>query len=138
MNDWDLIRNYLQRKVSADSFDNWLKGTACVGQEGDTLYVSVPDRETRSWLEKEYSTLIAAGIQELGLSLRRVSYETAGPRPPQPMAPPPVTNGYSDTEASSSALNPKFTCATPFAAETFCCAVMVGGRAMPTAGAESP
>ena len=55
MNDWDQIRNYLQRKVSADSYDNWLKGTACVGQEGDTLYVSVPDRETRLWLETEYS-----------------------------------------------------------------------------------
>ena len=96
MNDWDQIRNYLQRKVSADSFDNWLKGTACVGQEGDTLYVSVPDRETRLWLETEYSSLIAAGILELGLRLRRVSYETAGPRAPQPMAPPPQDMGSGD------------------------------------------
>jgi chromosomal replication initiator protein len=110
MNDWDQIRNYLQRRVSADSFDNWLKGTACVGQEGDTLYVSVPDRETRLWLETEYSSLILKGIGELGLAVRRVSYETAAPRPVQAMTPPPpVSNGSTEADASSSALNPKFT-----------------------------
>jgi chromosomal replication initiator protein len=109
MNYWDQLRNYLQPRVSVEGFDNWLKGTAQVGQEGDTLYVSVPDRETRSWLETEYSSLIQTGIGELGLALRRVSYETAAPRPAQPMAPPPVSNGSNEAEASSSALNPKFT-----------------------------
>ena len=109
MNDWDQVRNYLQKKVSAEGFDNWLKGTAQVGQEGDTLYVSVPDRETRAWLETEYSSLIAAGIAELGLALRRVSYETAVPRAPQAMAPAPASVGSSEADVSSSALNPKFT-----------------------------
>src|ERR1035437_7117595 len=106
---WDQLRNYLQQKVSAEGFDNWLKGTALVGQEGDTLYVSVPDRETRAWVETEYSSLILAGIGELGLPLRRVSYETAAPRAPPAMAPPPVSAGSSEADASSSALNPKFT-----------------------------
>src|SRR5437764_489222 len=109
MNYWDRLRNYLQQKVSVEGFDNWLKGTAQVGQEGDTLYVSVPDRETRSWLETEYSTLVLAGISEMGLAVRRVSYETLSPRAPQAMAAPPVSNGSSEAEASSSALNPKFT-----------------------------
>ena len=109
MNDWDQVRNYLQKKVSAEGFDNWLKGTAQVGQEGDTLYVSVPDRETRAWLETEYSSLIAAGIAELGLPLRRVSYETAVPRAAQAMAPAPPSGGSSEADVSSSALNPKFT-----------------------------
>ena len=54
MNYWDQIRDYLQQKVSAESYDNWLKGTAFVGLDGDTLFVSVPDRETRAWLETEY------------------------------------------------------------------------------------
>ena len=109
MNYWDQIRNYLQQRVSVEGFDNWLKGTAQVGQEGDTLYVSVPDRETRSWLETEYASLILSGIAELGLAVRRVSYETAAPRAVQPMAPPPLSNGSNEAEASSSALNPKFT-----------------------------
>src|SRR6266576_3018307 len=109
MNHWDRLRNYLQQKVSVEGFDNWLKGTAQVGQEGDTLYVSVPDRETRSWLETEYSSLVLAGISEMGLAVRRVSYETLPPRAPQAMGAPPVSNGSSEAEASSSALNPKFT-----------------------------
>ena len=54
----------------------------CVGQEGDTLYVSVPDRETRSWLETEYSSLIADGIQELGL--RRAARQLRNGRPAAP------------------------------------------------------
>src|ERR1035437_5973740 len=109
MNYWDQLRNYLQQKVSAEGFDNWLKGTALVGQEGDTLYVSVPDRETRAWLETAYSSLIFAGLGELGLPLRRVSYETVAPRKTQAMAPPLVSAGSSEADASSSALNPKFT-----------------------------
>ena len=86
MNYWDQLRNYLQQKVSAEGFDNWLKGTTLVGLEGDTLYVSVPDRETRAWLETEYSGLILAGIGELALPLRRVSYETTVSRAPHAMA----------------------------------------------------
>src|ERR1017187_7143146 len=82
---------------------------AQVGQEGDTLYVSVPDRETRAWLETEYWSLIAAGIEELGLPLRRVSYETAIPRAAPTMAPAPVSGPSNEQDASSSALNPKFT-----------------------------
>jgi chromosomal replication initiator protein len=103
MNYWDHIRNYLQTKVSVDGFDNWLKGTTFLGMAGQTMYVSVPDRETRAWLETEYSPLIRAAIQELGLPLRQVSYETAVQRS-SPLVSEPV-----ETDASSSALNPKFT-----------------------------
>jgi chromosomal replication initiator protein len=103
MNYWDNIRNSLQTKVSVDGFDNWLKSTAFVGLEGQTLYVSVPDRETRAWLETEYSPLIVATIVELGLPLRQVSYETAVKRS-SPMAVEPV-----EADASSGALNPRFT-----------------------------
>jgi chromosomal replication initiator protein len=109
MNDWDRLRNYLQQKVSAEGFDNWLKATTLVGQEGETLYVSVPDRETRAWLETEYSGLILAGIAELGLPFRRVSYETMAPRGIQAVAAPTVSGPGGETDASSSPLNPKFT-----------------------------
>src|SRR5207247_10223246 len=76
MNYWDQLRNYLQQKISAEAYENWLKGTSFVGLEGGTLYVSVPDRETRAWLESEYAQLLRNGIQELGLRLRQVSFET--------------------------------------------------------------
>src|ERR1022692_3983273 len=109
MNYWDQVRKYLQQKVSAEGFDNWLKGTTLVGLEGDTLYVSVPDRETRAWLETEYASLVLAGIAELALPVRRVCYETMAPRAPQAMTPPTVNGGPGEADVSSSALNPKFT-----------------------------
>jgi chromosomal replication initiator protein len=109
MNYWDQLRNYLQQKVTAEGFDNWLKGTSLVCLEGDTLYVSVPDRETRAWLEMEYAGLILTGIAELALPLRRVCYETMAPRAMQAIPPPAVNGGSSEADVSSSALNPKFT-----------------------------
>ena len=57
MNFWVQILKYLQQKISHESYENWLKGTAFVGMDGDTLFVSTPDRETRTWLETEYAGL---------------------------------------------------------------------------------
>ena len=65
----------LQEKVSAESYDNWLKGAVYVRTDGATLFVSVPDRETRTILEKEYSALVRSSLQELGLPLEHVCYE---------------------------------------------------------------
>ncbi len=77
MNDWDRIREHLQKKVSSESYNNWLRGASFIGMEGDTVFVSAPDRETRTWLETEYAVLVRGAIQELGLHVRHVSYECA-------------------------------------------------------------
>jgi chromosomal replication initiator protein len=105
---WDQIQRYLQEKISRESYENWLRGTAFVGTDGDTLFVSTPDRETRTWLETEYSQLIRNAIRELGLPIRRVSFEN--------QAPSGVTNqalaaveSTSECESRLAALNPKFT-----------------------------
>jgi len=103
MNFWDQLRNYLQQKVSQESYENWLRGTSFAGLTGNTLFVSVPDRETRAWLETEYSTLIRSGIQELGLPVKQVTFQAG----PAPVAAAATENG--DLEARNSALNPKFT-----------------------------
>ena len=108
MNYWDQIRNYLQARVSLESYENWLKGSSFVGLEGETLFVSVPDRETRTWLETEYSNLVKAGIQEMALPLRHVSYESASTRGKQNEALATVDNGI-ELETAASLLNPKFT-----------------------------
>jgi chromosomal replication initiator protein len=103
MNLWDQIRDYLKPKVSEESFNNWFQGSAFAGSDGETLFVSVPDRETRAWLENEYASLIRAGIEELALPVNRVSYETANARAPSPVL---AELGEND---SQSLLNPKFT-----------------------------
>ena len=106
MNFWDQILAYLQQNVSHEGYENWLKGTAFVGMEGDTLCVSVPDRETRTWLETEYSAVVRNGIRHLALPVRHVSYESLPARGAMNQALEAVN---SDLEAGTSALNPKFT-----------------------------
>ena len=75
MNHWDQIRNYLQAKVSAEGYENWLKNALFEGVDGRTLLVSVPDSATRAWLETEYAGLIHSGIRDLNLPLNEVSYQ---------------------------------------------------------------
>jgi chromosomal replication initiator protein len=107
MNFWDQILKYLHQKVSPDSYDNWLKGTVFVGMDGDTLFVSTPDRETRTWLETEYSGLIKSGIREMSLPVRHVSFENQPPAGLTNQSLSAVES--SDQESRVAALNPKFT-----------------------------
>src|SRR5579872_708906 len=108
MNFWDQIRHYLRQKVSTESYDNWLSGTALAAQDGNTLLVSVPDRETQNWLETEYSNLIRNGIVELRLPITRIAFEAqpAKGRANQALA---AVEASGEPEAGLSALNPKFT-----------------------------
>lgn len=111
MNYWDRIRQYLQNKVSAESYDNWLKAAQFQGVDGATLLVAVPDNETRTWLETEYSSLVRKGIQDLGLPLNAVEYLAQQEHAVKARA---ATVGESSHEIESpvSALNPKFTFAS--------------------------
>ncbi len=107
MNSWDRIRNYLQQKVSAESYANWLKGATFSGMEGDTLFVSVPDRETRAWLETEYADLVRSGVRDLGLPIEHVSYEARPMHGVRNQAMAAVESG--ELESAVNLLNPKFT-----------------------------
>ncbi|SPF43257.1 chromosomal replication initiator protein DnaA, DNA-binding transcriptional dual regulator [Candidatus Sulfopaludibacter sp. SbA4] len=108
MNFWDQIRNYLQRNISQQGYDNWVKGTAFVGIDGETLLVSVPDRETRTWLETEYAGIVRSGIHDLGLPVRQITYEA----PPIQGIVNQALAAVDDLDSGTSSLNPKFTFAS--------------------------
>ena len=107
MNFWDQIRSYLQQKVSPEGYQNWLSGTAFAGLDGDTLFVSVPDNETRTWLETEYAATVRRAIRDLGLPITKVHFE---PQPAKAAAarPAPAPVDAPELEATNP-LNPKFT-----------------------------
>jgi chromosomal replication initiator protein len=107
MNSWDQIRDYLQGRLSQESYDNWFRGATYVSNDGETLIVSVPDRETRALLETEYAAIVGTAIRDLHLSVRRVTYD---PTPARPGSVPsmPLPDQH-DFESPASALNPKFT-----------------------------
>src|SRR5581483_12163744 len=108
MNFWDQIRDDLQHKVSAESYDNWLKDTAFAALDGDTLLVSVPDRETQDWLETEYSSLVTRSMTELRLPIRKVAYEAQPVRGTRNQALAAVESSP-EIDNGASSLNPKFT-----------------------------
>jgi chromosomal replication initiator protein len=107
MNFWDQIRSYLQQKLSQEGYDNWLKGTSFAGMDGDTLFVAVPDRETRAWLETEYAGLVRNGIREMGLPVKQVSYEPQPERSTSSQTTLAVEPA--DSDGNGNTLNPKFT-----------------------------
>ena len=107
MNYWDQIREYIKSKMSAESYDNWLSGTSFAGFSSDTLFVAVPDRGTRAWLEREYSVMVKAAIEKLGLPVEQIAYEPVAARGVQEQAVVTVEN--SDLENGVASLNPKFT-----------------------------
>jgi chromosomal replication initiator protein len=106
MNFWDQLQSYLRQRLTQEAYDNWLKGTRFIGVERDVLLVSVPDRETRAWLETEYAAMIRSGIRDLGLPIRRVNFETEVPEVARTAALPGDTG---EPEYRSNSLNPKFT-----------------------------
>jgi chromosomal replication initiator protein len=109
MNHWDQIRNYLQGKVSAEGYENWLKNALFEGVDGRTLLVSVPDSATRAWLETEYAGLIHSGIRDLNLPLNEVSYQAHAEHAARAQGVAVSDGAGHDGESPASLLNPKFT-----------------------------
>ena len=110
MNFWDQIRNYLQSKVSTESYQNWLKGTNFLAMDGNVVFVSVPDRETRAWLEsEEYASLVRVAVNELNLPVDKISYEAEPERGMMNQATAALTAPFENETAIASTLNPKFT-----------------------------
>ena len=109
MNYWDQIRSYLQARVNAESYENWLKGATYIGMEGHRLVVSVPDSETRLWLETEYASLVGAGIKELRLPVAGVVYEARPDYGGRVMTMPAGEIAADAEPVANASLNPKFT-----------------------------
>jgi chromosomal replication initiator protein len=78
MNLWERIKQILEAKLSAESFQNWFSKTSLIQKEGDRLLVSVPNEETRRWLETEYGERIQAILRDLGASGTSIAYAVRG------------------------------------------------------------
>lgn len=78
MNIWDQIKQQISTKISTDAFNNWLSKALFVKTEGERLWVSVPDAETRDWIQQEYTPDIWSAVREMNLSLREIIYEVQG------------------------------------------------------------
>jgi chromosomal replication initiator protein len=114
MNSWESVKKELERKLSSESYQNWVKATDFRHLERGRMVVAVPDEVARQWLEEEYSDLVYAAIHELRLPVTQVAYELQGATHPKNGA--RQGNGFSNTsvpdfdfEMPARQLNPKFT-----------------------------
>jgi chromosomal replication initiator protein len=110
MNPWDLVKEKLASLLSAESFQNWIARTKFSRLENSILYVSVPDQQTREWMESEYGERVLSSMRALGIPARSVTYEVLGNHNPVRV----VSNldeqlESNDLDSTLSNLNPKFT-----------------------------
>lgn len=75
MNTWEQIKDLISARISEESFQNWLSKTVFLRASAGRLYVGVPDRETKDWIEQEYAATIAGAIHDLKLDVAGVEYE---------------------------------------------------------------
>ncbi|HKD05302.1 MAG TPA: chromosomal replication initiator protein DnaA [Bryobacteraceae bacterium] len=106
-NPWELIKAELRRRLSAESFENWIAGTHFAGVEGRTLLVHAPDANCVAMIEEEYLKTIESIVRALpgsGFDRVRVSTDT-----------PHISNGQSPRHSPTAEfespvpLNAKFT-----------------------------
>jgi len=110
MDAWELIKNRVSSKVSAEAFQNWFGRTGLREFRDGTIWVSVSSESARQYVESEYSGLIHSAIQDLGLPIRDVVFETSAAFGAASMLGP---GGFADSEVvfqkTLTQLNPGFT-----------------------------
>ena len=107
---WDLIKEQLAKKLSAESYQNWILRATFAGVGDKTLTVTVPDEGTAVFLEDEYGLAINTLARALGLGIERVVFRVDGSRPGLPADRMAGDRGTLAPELESPiTLNPKFT-----------------------------
>jgi chromosomal replication initiator protein len=101
MNVWEQVKQELQSALSAESYQNWISRTSFLKQDAGVLLVSVPDQETQTWMETEYSNLIQSVVSKFTAGINTVQYISGQPAGNHTHAVPDLDH--------CSQLNPKFT-----------------------------
>ncbi len=77
MDAWELIKNRIASKVTAEAFQNWFGRTGLKEVRDGTIWVSVASESSRQYIESEYTGLIHSTIRDLALPIREVVFETS-------------------------------------------------------------
>jgi chromosomal replication initiator protein len=64
-NPWLKIVGSLKKQIDKNSYETWFEPSAFIGQEGNVLYVKVPNSYFKDWLSFHYSSLISGCSQSL-------------------------------------------------------------------------
>ena len=75
LNHWVRILAALEKKINRQSFETWLKPTRFSRIAGTTLFVRIPSAEFEH-IGTKYGDLISEAIDNLGLEIENVTFET--------------------------------------------------------------
>ncbi|HET8566965.1 MAG TPA: chromosomal replication initiator protein DnaA [Solirubrobacterales bacterium] len=73
---WRTVQERLKDSVPESTYRLWLEPLEAAGVEGETLFLTAPDR-IRAWSERRYSDLIAEALEAVDSPLARVSFAEA-------------------------------------------------------------
>ncbi|HLH41196.1 MAG TPA: chromosomal replication initiator protein DnaA [Bryobacteraceae bacterium] len=73
-NEWERIKTILARKISPQSYQNWVVRTSFEGFDSGVVRVSVPDQVTKEFMEQEYAEEVRSAARELNLHIECVRY----------------------------------------------------------------
>jgi hypothetical protein len=71
---WSAVLTELQLVLTPENYNTWLARTHVVREEGPVLYIAVPGRFHKDWLEHKLSGRIMNALQRLGYGHARVEY----------------------------------------------------------------
>jgi chromosomal replication initiator protein len=119
-NPWEVIKEQLQKKLSVESFENWIRRTKFAAIEGKVMLATAPDRQSAAFVAEEYGSEINALAASLGLGVERVEFRAESnrmPGLPGAFSPGAFSHGtssdgqaYEQNEVESPiTLNPRFT-----------------------------
>lgn len=111
---WEAILGQLLLRVTRQNYDNWLRNTAGLRFEGNTLVVAAANELAADWLSTRMRSVIAQAIAAAGNATLQVRFEPAGT--PE-CGDPNAALQPSLVPASAAALNPRFTFDTYLAGE---------------------
>src|SRR5438128_1762831 len=83
LNYWVRILAALEKKINRQSYETWFKPTRFSHVTGKTLYVRIPSEEFQHVSEK-YGDLIYEAIDNLGLEIETVTFQTPAQDPNAP------------------------------------------------------
>ena len=83
LNPWIRILSALEKKITRQAFEHWLKPTRFSREFERTLYVRIPSDQFAAPLER-YADLIHEAIERLGLPIDAVTFQTPQQDPATP------------------------------------------------------
>jgi len=74
MDVWESVKDKLSSRITWENFQSWFARTAYEGESEERLIISVPNAETKDWVEKEFATHVLAVLREMRLRYTAVDY----------------------------------------------------------------